>query len=124
MSQHGIRTPQCGSPDCVSALAGFLTVLIWRAARPRCRSRSGNPRRGNRWQKGWVGARGGFEELLRKSRPRLAPKFVQHRVGDPRLISLIRRWLKAGVLEEGVVTRSEMGTPQGGSSTPRTQKVT
>jgi RNA-directed DNA polymerase len=42
-------------------------------------------------------------------------QFVQHRVGDPRLISLIRRWLKAGVLEEGVVTPSEMGTPQGGS---------
>jgi RNA-directed DNA polymerase len=42
-------------------------------------------------------------------------QFVQHRVGDPRLISLIRRWLKAGVLEDGVVTPSEMGTPQGGS---------
>jgi RNA-directed DNA polymerase len=42
-------------------------------------------------------------------------QFVQHRIGDPRLISLIRRWLKAGVLEDGVVTRSEMGTPQGGS---------
>jgi RNA-directed DNA polymerase len=42
-------------------------------------------------------------------------QFVQHRVGDMRLISLIRRWLKAGVLEEGVVTRSEIGTPQGGS---------
>jgi group II intron reverse transcriptase/maturase len=42
-------------------------------------------------------------------------KFVQHRIGDPRLISLIRRWLKAGVLEDGVVTPSDMGTPQGGS---------
>ena len=28
-------------------------------------------------------------------------RFVEHRVGDPRLISLIRRWLKAGVLEDG-----------------------
>jgi group II intron reverse transcriptase/maturase len=42
-------------------------------------------------------------------------QFVQHRVGDPRLISLIRRWLKAGVLEDGVVSPSEKGTPQGGS---------
>jgi RNA-directed DNA polymerase len=42
-------------------------------------------------------------------------QLVQHRIGDPRLISLIRRWLKAGVLEDGVVTPSEMGTPQGGS---------
>ena len=42
-------------------------------------------------------------------------QFVRHRIGDPRLISLIGRWLKAGVLEDGVVTPSETGTPQGGS---------
>src|SRR5580692_11189708 len=42
-------------------------------------------------------------------------RFVAHRVGDPRLINLIRRWLKAGVLEDGAVHPSEQGTPQGGS---------
>jgi RNA-directed DNA polymerase len=42
-------------------------------------------------------------------------RFVEHRVGDPRLISLIRRWLKAGVLEDGEVHPTEQGTPQGGS---------
>jgi len=42
-------------------------------------------------------------------------KFVEHRVGDPRIISLIKRWLKAGVLEDGKVYTSETGTPQGGS---------
>src|SRR5271165_3232537 len=42
-------------------------------------------------------------------------RFVEHRVGDPRLICLIRRWLKAGVLEDGAVHPSEQGTPQGGS---------
>ena len=42
-------------------------------------------------------------------------RFVEHRVGDPRLISLIRRWLKAGVMEDGAVYPSEEGTPQGGS---------
>ena len=42
-------------------------------------------------------------------------RFVEHRVGDPRLISLIRRWLKAGVLEDGEVQPNEEGTPQGGS---------
>jgi hypothetical protein len=42
-------------------------------------------------------------------------RFVEHRVGDRRLISLIRRWLKAGVLENGEVHLSEEGTPQGGS---------
>jgi group II intron reverse transcriptase/maturase len=42
-------------------------------------------------------------------------KFVEHRIGDPRIISLIRRWLKAGVMEDGRIEISEAGTPQGGS---------
>jgi group II intron reverse transcriptase/maturase len=42
-------------------------------------------------------------------------RFVEYRIGDPRLISLIRRWLKAGVLENGKIHPNEEGTPQGGS---------
>jgi RNA-directed DNA polymerase len=42
-------------------------------------------------------------------------RFIEHRVGDPRIISLIRRWLKAGVLDEGELMPNEEGTPQGGS---------
>jgi RNA-directed DNA polymerase len=42
-------------------------------------------------------------------------RFVEHRVGDPRIISLIRRWLKAGILEDGELHDNEEGTPQGGS---------
>lgn len=42
-------------------------------------------------------------------------RFVEHRVGDPRIISLIRRWLKAGVMEEGKLYTNDTGTPQGGS---------
>ena len=42
-------------------------------------------------------------------------RFVEHRVGDPRILSLIRRWLKAGVLEDGKLQESVEGTPQGGS---------
>jgi len=42
-------------------------------------------------------------------------RFVQHRLGDPRLVCLIRRWLKAGVLEDGSIEPSEEGVPQGGS---------
>jgi group II intron reverse transcriptase/maturase len=42
-------------------------------------------------------------------------RFVEHRVGDPRLISLIRRWLKASVVEDGNSQPNEQGTPQGGS---------
>jgi group II intron reverse transcriptase/maturase len=42
-------------------------------------------------------------------------RFVEHRVGDPRILCLLRRWLKAGVLEDGHITPSEEGVPQGGS---------
>lgn len=41
-------------------------------------------------------------------------KFLQHRVRDPRIISLVRRWLKAGVMEEGRLEAVSVGTPQGG----------
>ena len=42
-------------------------------------------------------------------------KFVEHQVGDPRIITLVKRWLKAGVMEDGKLEASEAGTPQGGS---------
>jgi RNA-directed DNA polymerase len=45
-------------------------------------------------------------------------RFVEHRVGDRRIIRLIRKWLKAGVLEDGVVTVSDKGTGQGSVISP------
>ena len=45
-------------------------------------------------------------------------RFVEHRIGDPRIIRQIRKWLKAGVLEDGVVTVSEKGTGQGSVISP------
>lgn len=42
-------------------------------------------------------------------------KFVGHRIGDSRILRLIQRWLKVGVMEDGGVHKSEEGTPQGGS---------
>jgi group II intron reverse transcriptase/maturase len=45
-------------------------------------------------------------------------RFLKHRIGDERMLRLIRKWLKAGVLEDGVVTLSEMGTPQGATASP------
>ena len=42
-------------------------------------------------------------------------RFVEHRVGDPRILSLVRRWLKAGIFENGKVETNDEGTPQGGS---------
>ena len=43
-------------------------------------------------------------------------KFVEHRIADQRVVRLIRKWLNAGVLEEGQWKCSEEGTPQGGSA--------
>jgi RNA-directed DNA polymerase len=45
-------------------------------------------------------------------------RFVEHRIGDRRIIRLIRKWLKAGVLENGIVTVSERGTGQGAVISP------
>ena len=45
-------------------------------------------------------------------------RFVEHRIGDLRIIRLIQKWLKAGVLENGVVTVSEKGTGQGSVISP------
>lgn len=45
-------------------------------------------------------------------------KFVEHRIGDKRVIRHIKKWLKAGVLEEGELHRQEEGTPQGGNISP------
>ena len=40
-------------------------------------------------------------------------RFVKHRIGDPRMIRLIQKWLRAGILEDRVVTVSDKGTGQG-----------
>ena len=45
-------------------------------------------------------------------------RFLEHRIGDRRIIRLIRKWLKAGVLEDGIVTASEQGTGQGAVISP------
>jgi group II intron reverse transcriptase/maturase len=45
-------------------------------------------------------------------------RFVEHRIGDKRIIRLIRKWLKAGILEDGTVTVSDRGTGQGSVISP------
>ncbi len=45
-------------------------------------------------------------------------KMVAHRIGDPVILSLIGKWLNAGFMAGGVVTRTEEGSPQGGPISP------
>ncbi len=45
-------------------------------------------------------------------------RFLQHRIADRRVVRLIQKWLNAGVLEKGVRTFAEAGSPQGGSASP------
>jgi group II intron reverse transcriptase/maturase len=45
-------------------------------------------------------------------------RFVEHRIGDKRIVRLIQKWLKAGVLEDGIVTSSDRGTGQGSVISP------
>src|SRR6202158_375006 len=51
-------------------------------------------------------------------------KFVDHRIADRRVVRLIQKWLRPGVLEDGKRIRVGGRTPQGGSGTPRTPKIT
>jgi RNA-directed DNA polymerase len=45
-------------------------------------------------------------------------RFLEHRIGDRRIIRLIQKWLKAGILEDGVVKASDTGTGQGSVASP------
>jgi RNA-directed DNA polymerase len=45
-------------------------------------------------------------------------KFVEHRIADKRVLRLIRKWLSAGVMENGKWTATEEGTPQGATASP------
>ncbi len=45
-------------------------------------------------------------------------KFVEHRVADRRILGLIRKWMKAGVSEDGQWSETTIGTPQGAVVSP------
>ena len=45
-------------------------------------------------------------------------KFLQHRIADKRILRLINKWLKAGIIEDGKRIKAEWGTPQGAVISP------
>ena len=50
-------------------------------------------------------------------------KFLEHRIADRRVLRLIRKWLKAGVIEHGEWSETPEGTPQGASASPLLSNV-
>ena len=50
-------------------------------------------------------------------------KFLEHRIADRRLLRLIGKWLKAGVIEDGEWSETVEGTPQGASASPLLSNV-
>ena len=73
---------------------------------------------GIQWKKvNWVldaDIRGFFDNLSHE----WAMKFIEHRVADRRILRLIRKWLKAGVSEDGQWSETKLGTPQGAVVSP------
>jgi RNA-directed DNA polymerase len=55
-----------------------------------------------------------FDSLSRK----WLIRFVEHRIGDRRIVRLIQKWLKAGVLEDDRFIEATEGTPQGAVASP------
>ena len=45
-------------------------------------------------------------------------RFLEHRIADPRVLRLIRKWMRAGVVEKGRKLETEWGTPQGATISP------
>ena len=66
----------------------------------------------------WV-AGFGHQVVFRQSRARLdGSSSYEHRIGDQRIVRLIQKWLKAGVMEDGQWFETEEGTPQGAVISP------
>jgi group II intron reverse transcriptase/maturase len=51
-------------------------------------------------------------------------RFLEHRIADKRVLRLIRKWVNAGVIEDGAWTASDGGAPQGASASPLLANVT
>ena len=69
-------------------------------------------------EEGELGAGRGYPRLLRQLDRSWLEKFLRHRIADERVLRLIRKWLAAGVIEDGKLSETEQGSPQGASVSP------
>ena len=103
------------SPTCCPPSTRRHALLVRRAAGSRCPSRPRHAHGSDSGAEGELVLEADLKNFFGSLNHDWLLRFVEHRVGDPRLLSLMRRWLKAGALEDGVHQPSEEGTPQGGS---------
>jgi RNA-directed DNA polymerase len=59
-----------------------------------------------------------FRDYFSSLDHRWLERFLEHRIGDRRVLRLIKKWLAAGVIEDGSWTAFEEGVPQGASASP------
>ena len=93
-------------------------VLVWvpaRARPARCAGRAGGR---DHQHEGELDTGRRHPIVLRRVSQEWLVRFLEHRIGDRRIIRLIQKWLKAGILEDGVVTVSDRGTGQGSVISP------
>jgi len=50
-------------------------------------------------------------------------KFLEHRIADKRVLRIIQKWLRAGIVEDGEWAECDAGTPQGATASPLLAKV-
>src|SRR5258708_1929149 len=73
---------------------------------------------GIRRRKGNVNLGAGIRLFSKEVSQEWVVRFLEHRIGDKRVIRLVQKWLRAGVLEDGIVTIEEKGTGQGSVISP------
>src|SRR6185437_14719471 len=59
-----------------------------------------------------------FREFFTSLDHRWLERFLEHRIADRRVLRLIQKWMAAGVIEDGALTESVEGVPQGASASP------
>jgi RNA-directed DNA polymerase len=59
-----------------------------------------------------------FQDYFSSLDHRWLERFVEHRIADRRVLRLIKKWMAAGVIEDGSWTAADEGVPQGASASP------
>src|SRR6266513_2793032 len=101
-----------------TALLHHVTVDLLREAFYALKRKAAPGVDGLRWQDYEAGLEDNLRSFFDSVSQDWLVRFLEHRIGDQRIIRLVRKWLKAGVLEDGEWSVSDEGTPQGAVASP------